>query len=67
MKPTIIRCVDKHFGGLPTTSEDIELGGSLAYHIGDTFIDCKKQTPDEQWIIIVKALRIHGLIIIEKI
>lgn len=52
---------DSHFLDFATSKEDKILGDELASVIGDTFIDFNELSPLDQWISIVKALRLHGL------
>lgn len=56
---------DSHFDDCPDEKEDHELGEQLAHVIGTTFIDLS-YTGVEEWTTIVKALRIHGLKIVER-
>lgn len=51
---------DTHFTDLPSKTVDFEAGDLLASEIGDLYIDFQKQCPIEQWMQVVKALRIHG-------
>jgi len=54
-----------HYTDLPFEEADKALGDHLAETIGDTFIDMEDLTPVEQWTWIAKALRVHGLKIVE--
>lgn len=59
---------DAHFNDAETTKEDKKLGGELANVIGDTFICSTHKngmSSSEQWFRIAKALRVHGLKIVE--
>ena len=60
-----IRNIGTHFSDFYTEEVDEKLGKEIAFIIGDTFID-ESISPRTQWEIICKALRIHGLKIIEE-
>lgn len=55
-----------HFADEPASNADRAHGDHLANYIGDTFIDCMKDPPTEQWTAIAHALRFHGLRIVER-
>lgn len=55
----------QHHSDASLTAADTRLGNHLAYTLGDLFLSSKTQAPNEQWSHIVKALRLHGLMIIE--
>jgi hypothetical protein len=57
---------DQHFSDFPTTREDERLGDQISYVIGDTFLNFMETTPKDQWVHIAKALRVHGLRIVEQ-
>ena len=65
MEELKIKDIEHHFDDEETTQTDRDLGEKLSYHIGDTFLH-HRNTPVEQWTIISKALRIHGLMISEQ-
>jgi hypothetical protein len=51
---------DIHFSDFKFSSQDYLAGYRLSDLIGDTFIDCGVMSPEEEWTIIAKALRLHG-------
>lgn len=57
-----IRHLDEHFSNKPTRTEDLELGEMLARYIGPVDQNCTSDT----WVQVVKALRTHGLTIVEN-
>jgi hypothetical protein len=63
----MIRELGYHFADGLTISQDQRLGDKLAHTIGDTFINCDCQSPVDQWAQMAKALRLHGLKIVEAI
>lgn len=57
---------DKHFTDFKPTKEDKALGDEISFVIGDTFLNYLETTPKDQWTHIAKALRVHGLRIVEE-
>lgn len=51
---------------VPFTPADEALGDKLAWYMGDLFIDSMKDAPVEQWRRVARALRIHGLKIVNQ-
>lgn len=55
---------DSHHSDVLPTQDDLKIGDAVAWFLGDTFLDVK-EAPVIQWTQIVKALRIHGLKIVD--
>jgi hypothetical protein len=51
----------EHFTRVDTSSQDRLAGDTVAYLIGDTYIDSHKMSPVDQWTQIMKALRVYGI------
>ena len=51
---------DMHFTDATTSNQDKVAGDEVAGVVGDLYLDHTKQSPVEQWIQVMKALRIHG-------
>jgi hypothetical protein len=48
------------------SDSDIALGDKLAWYMGDLFMNSKTDAPTKQWSSIARALRIHGLMIVNR-
>lgn len=46
--------------------EDVNLGCALSGVLGDTFLDCDKDSPRDQWIRVAMILRLRGLKIVDR-
>lgn len=53
-------CAWHHSDEAPTI-DDYRIGSHLAEHIGTTWIDCNVMSTCQEWSVVVKALRLHGL------
>lgn len=53
-----------HHTDAQKTQADREIGNKLAFYMGDLFIDSHTDAPVEQWQRVARALRIHGLKIV---
>lgn len=53
------------FDDFSPTQQDVSLGDELAAAIGTTWINHQRMSPVQEWTQIAKALRIHGLKIVE--
>ena len=60
-----IRTIQHHHDDIETLPEDHNLGSEISETIGDLFIG-PTMAPVEQWAIVAKALRVHGLKIVEE-
>ena len=60
MHPKVAPMGDNHHTDAPFVANDIAVGDALSYIMGDLFID-SNTSPMEQWTIVARALRIHGL------
>lgn len=52
-----------HHSDFPFEAQDLNVGDICAEVMGDLFIDCSRQSPVEQWRIVMKALRLHGFVV----
>jgi len=65
MKKLKIKDIDDYtFDDFPTTEEDVKIAHEIARVIGDLWLN-PNLSPVDQWLNVVKALRIHELKIIE--
>lgn len=48
----------------PFTDADFAIGERLAEVVGDSFINCELVAPVTQWSCIVRALRHHGMLVV---
>jgi hypothetical protein len=55
-----------HHTDEPMRREDEEIGDKLSWYMGDLFIDSHRHSPREQWQRVARALRIHGLRIVNR-
>jgi hypothetical protein len=55
-----------HHTDEPFTDEDKRTGEAVAWFLGDLFVDSRRHSPFEQWSRIARALRIHGLAIVDR-
>lgn len=57
---------DQHCSDFPFTKSDEKQGNQLSAVIGDLFIDGVNDSPRVMWMKVCRALRVHGLKMVEK-
>lgn len=56
---------DSHHTDVPMIEADKAIGQKLSWYLGDLFLNSRTDSPREQWQRVARALRLHGLTIVE--
>lgn len=55
-----------HHTDVPFTHADLRIGDKLGWYMGDLFLNSRTDPPRLQWQKVARALRIHGLQIVNR-
>lgn len=54
-------CGDGNHTDEPLRDEDVKVAEVVSHFVGDLFVDFHTMSPLEQWQVVARALRVHGL------